>query len=123
MRLLRIHQNIWEAAMIHLSYTIKCWALGVAFFVGFYFMVLLSDPSFSKYVYILALSTVFFPIAKRAVDAMMNFFAPNTELFNGLLPSLLINILIWISTPFIVALAVIAFILYSMGVLTENIGH
>ncbi|MGP5061345.1 hypothetical protein [Psychrobacter celer] len=37
--------------MIHLSYTIKCWALGVAFFVGFYFMVLLSDPSFSKYVY------------------------------------------------------------------------
>ena len=109
--------------MIHLSYTIKCWAFGVSFFVGFYFMVLLSDPSFSKYVYILALSTVLFPIAKRAVDAMMSFFAPNTELFNGLLPSLLINILIWIFTPFIVALAVIAFILHSMGVLTENIGH
>ncbi|MGP5404134.1 hypothetical protein ACTXNH_03145 [Psychrobacter celer] len=54
---------------------------------------------------------------------MMSFFAPNTELFNGLLPSLLINILIWIFTPFIVALAVIAFILHSMGVLTENIGH
>jgi len=40
-----------------------------------------------------------------------------------LLPSLLINIVIWMLTPFIVALTVIAYVLYSMGVLTEKISH
>jgi cellulose synthase/poly-beta-1,6-N-acetylglucosamine synthase-like glycosyltransferase len=54
---------------------------------------------------------------------MTDFFTPNTVLFNGLLPSLLINVVIWILTPFIVALTVIAFVLYSMGVLTEKISH
>ena len=88
--------------MIRLSYTLKCWALGVTYFLVFYFMVVMSDPGFSKYIYMLALSTV---------------------LFNGLLPSLLINVVIWILTPFIVALTVIAFVLYSMGVLTEKISH
>lgn len=86
-------------------------------------MVVMSDPSFSKYIYMLAFSTLLFPIAKRAVDVMTDFFVPDIELFNGLLPSLLINIVIWIFTPFIVALTVIAFVLYSMGVLTEKISH
>jgi hypothetical protein len=71
----------------------------------------------------LGLSTLLFPIAKHAVDVVTDLFAPNILLFNGLLPSLLINIVIWMLTPFIVALTVIAFILYSMGVLTENISH
>lgn len=109
--------------MIRLSYTLKCWALGVTYFLVFYFMVVMSDPGFSKYIYMLALSTVLFPVAKHAVDVMTDFFTPNTVLFNGLLPSLLINVVIWILTPFIVALTVIAFVLYSMGVLTEKISH
>ena len=109
--------------MIRLSYTLKCWALGVAFFSAFYFIVVMSDPGFSKYIYILALSTLLFPIAKRSVDVMTDFFTPDVELFNGLAPSLLINIIIWIFTPFIVAITVIAFVLYSMGVLTEKISH
>ena len=109
--------------MIRLSYTLKCWALGVTYFLMFYFMVVMSDPGFSKYIYMLALSTLLFPVAKRSVDVMTDFFTPNTVLFNGLLPSLLINVVIWILTPFIVALTVIAFVLYSMGVLTEKISH
>ena len=109
--------------MIRLSYTLKCWALGVTYFLVFYFMVVMSDPGFSKYIYMLALSTVLFPLAKRSVDVMTDFFTPNTVLFNGLLPSLLINVVIWILTPFIVALTVIAFVLYSMGVLTEKVSH
>ena len=109
--------------MIRLSYTLKCWALGITYFIAFYFTVLISDPGFSKYIYMLALSTLLFPIAKRAVDVTTDFFAPNTILFNGLLSSLLINVVIWILTPFIVALTIIAFILYSMGVLTEKISH
>ncbi|MGP5132777.1 hypothetical protein ACTXKV_00890 [Psychrobacter cibarius] len=109
--------------MIRLSYTLKCWALGVTYFLVFYFMVVMSDPGFSKYIYMLALSTLLFPVAKRAVDVMTDFFTPNTVLFNGLLPSLLINVVIWILTPFIVTLTVIAFVLYSMGVLTEKISH
>ena len=109
--------------MIRLSYTLKCWALGVTFFLGFYFIVVMSDPGFNKYVYILALSTLLFPIAKRSVDVMTEFFTPDIELFDGLMPSLLINIVIWALTPFIVAITVITFVLYSMGVLTEKISH
>ena len=83
----------------------------------------MSDPSFAKYVYALALSTLLLPIAKRAVDVMSDFFAPDIELFNGLLPSILINVVIWIFTPVIVALTIVAYLLYSMGVVTENISH
>ncbi|ERL54556.1 hypothetical protein [Psychrobacter aquaticus] len=109
--------------MMYLSYTLKCWALGVTFFLVFYFMVVMSDPSFSKYLYMLALSTLLFPIAKRAIDTMTDFFTSKNVLFNGLLLSMLINIVIWIFTPFIVALTAIAFIFYSVGVLTEKISH
>lgn len=108
---------------MYLSYTLKCWALGVTFFLVFYFMIVMNDPSFSKYVYMLALSTLLFPIAKRAIDAMTDFFTSKNVLFNGLLLSMLLNIFIWIFTPFIVALTVIAFIFYSVGVLTEKISH
>ncbi|MES1964669.1 hypothetical protein M0N77_04880 [Psychrobacter sp. AH5] len=109
--------------MIRLSYTLKCWALAASFFLAFYFITLSSDLSFSKYVYILAVSSLLFPIAKRAVGVMVDAFAPNTVLFDGLLLSLSINIIIWIATPFIVSLIIIAFILYSMGVMTRNISH
>jgi len=109
--------------MIRLSYTLKCWALGITYFSVFYFLVVMSDPGFSKYLYMLALSTLLFPVAKRAVDVMTDFFTPDIELFNGLLPSILINVVIWILTPFIVAFTAIAFMLYSMGVLTERISH
>ncbi|MDN3451902.1 MULTISPECIES: hypothetical protein [unclassified Psychrobacter] len=109
--------------MIRLSYTLKCWALSITYFSVFYFMVVMSDPSFSKYIYMLALSTLLFPIAKRAVDVMTDFFTPDIELFNGLLPSILINVVIWLFTPVIVALTIFAFTLYSMGVLTEKISH
>ncbi|WP_201538637.1 hypothetical protein [Psychrobacter immobilis] len=109
--------------MTRLSYTLKCWVLGIGFFLVFYFMVVMSDPSFSKYIDMLALSTLLFPVAKHAVDVMTDFFAPDTELFNGLLPLVLINIVIWMLTPFIMAFTVIAFILYNMGVLTEKLSH
>lgn len=109
--------------MISLSYTLKCWALGITFFLMFYFIVLVSVPSFSEYIYMLGLNTLLFPIAKHAIDVVTALFAPNTLLFNGLLPSLLINVVIWMLTPFIVALTVMAFIFYSMGVMTENISH
>ncbi len=59
--------------MIRLSYTLKCWALGVTYFLVFYFMVVMSDPGFSKYIYMLALSTLLFPVAKRSVDVMTDF--------------------------------------------------
>ena len=109
--------------MIRLSYTLKCWALSITYFLIFYFMVVMSDPSFSKYIYILALSTLLFPIAKRAIDVMVDFFAPNTVLFSGLVSSILINVVIWMFTPFIVALTVITFMFYSMGVMTERVRH
>lgn len=109
--------------MMYLSYTLKCWVLGVTFFLVFYFMVVMSDPSFSKYLYMLALSTLLFPIAKRAIDVITDFFTSKNVLFDGLLLSMLINIIIWVFTPFIVALTVIAFICYSVGVMTEHIRH
>ena len=109
--------------MIRVSYTLKCWMLGITYFSVFYFIVVMSDPSFAKYAYALALSTLLFPIAKRAVDVMTDFFAPDIELFNGLLPSILINVVIWIFTPVIVAFTIVAYLLYSMGVMTENISH
>ena len=107
--------------MIRLSYTLKCWALGIMYYLGFHFIVLSSNPDFAKYIYILVISTLLFPIAKRAVDVVSDFIAPHTIIFNGLLSSLLINIVIWLLTPFIVALTLIAFLFYGMGVLTENI--
>ena len=107
--------------MIRLSYTLKCWALGITYYLGFYFIVLSSNPDFAKYLYILAISTLLFPIAKRAVDVVTDFIAPHTIIFNGLLSSLLINIVIWVLTPFIVALTLIALLFYGMGVVTENI--
>lgn len=116
-------KNYGGTAMMYLSYTLKCWALGVTFFLVFYFMVVMSDPSFSKYIYMLALSTLLFPIAKRAIDAMTDFFTSKNVLFDSLLLSMLLNIIIWIFTPFIVALTVIAFICYSIGVMTEHIRH
>lgn len=109
--------------MRYLSYTLKCWALGVTFFLVFYFMMVMSDPSFSKYLHMLALSTVLFPIAKRTIDAITDFFTSNNVLFNSLLPAMMLNIVIWIFTPFIVALTVVAFICYSLGMLTEHISH
>ncbi len=108
---------------MYLSYTLKCWALGVTFFLVFYFAVVMSDPSFSKYLYMLTLSTLLFPIAKRAIDATTDFFTSKNVLFNGLLLSMLVNIVIWVFTPFIVALTAIAFICYSVGVMTEHIRH
>ncbi|OXL25168.1 hypothetical protein [Psychrobacter sp. DAB_AL32B] len=107
--------------MIRLSYTLKCWALGVFFYVGFYAIVLTSNPDFAKYIYILGVSTLLFPIAKRAVDVVTDFIAPHTIIFNGLLSSLLINIVIWVFTPFIIALTLFALFFYAMGVMTENI--
>ena len=109
--------------MIRLNYTLKCWGLGVSFFLAFYFIIVVSDPNFSKYVYMLAISTLLFPLAKHAIDVMTDFFAPDLKLFNGLLQSLLINIMIWVFTPFIIAMTVITFMFYSMGVLTEKIRH
>ncbi|MGP9493094.1 hypothetical protein [Psychrobacter sp. AOP7-B1-24] len=109
--------------MIRLSYTLKCWMLGITYFLVFYFMVIMSDPSFSKYIYMLALSTLLFPIAKRAIDVAAESLVPNITLFNGLLSSLFINVIIWLCTPFIVALTVITFVFYSMGVMTERVRH
>ncbi|WP_289047679.1 hypothetical protein [uncultured Psychrobacter sp.] len=103
------------------SYTLKCWALGISYYVGFYFIVLSSNPDFAKYPYILAVSTLLFPIAKRAVDVITDFIAPHSIIFNGLLSSLLINIVIWVLTPFIVTMTLIALLFYAMGVVTENI--
>ncbi|WP_296244855.1 MULTISPECIES: hypothetical protein [unclassified Psychrobacter] len=107
--------------MIRFSYTLKCWALGIAYLLGFYFIVLSSNPDFAKYLYILAVSTLLFPIAKRAVDVVTDFIAPHTIIFNGLLSSLLINIVIWVLTPIIVALTFVALFFYTMGVITENL--
>jgi len=109
--------------MIRLSYTLKCWALGLTYFTVFYFLVVRSDPSFGKYLYMLALSTLLFPIAKRAVDVVTDSLTPDIELFDGLLPSILINVVIWILTPFIAAMTIIAFILYNMGLWSEKISH
>ena len=109
--------------MIRVSYTLKCWMLGITYFSVFYFIVVMSDPSFAKYLYALALSTLLFPIAKRAVDVMVEFFAPDTVLFSGLISSILINVVIWMFTPFIVALTIITLMFYGMGVMTERVRH
>ena len=107
--------------MIRLSYTLKCWALSVTFYTVFYFGILTSDPSFSKYIYILGISTLLFPIAKRTVDLVGDSLAPNVVIFGGLLSSLLINIVIWILTPFITVFACIIFLFYCLNILRENI--
>ena len=107
--------------MIRLSYTLKCWALGIMYSLGFHFLVLSSNPDFAKYSYILAISTLLLAVAKRAVDVVSDFIAPHTIIFNGLLSSLLINIVIWLLTPFIVALTRSAFLFYGMGVITKKI--
>lgn len=109
--------------MTRLSYTLKCWALGLAFFIAFYALVLTSDPSFDKYTYLLGLSTLLFPVAKHGVNVLIDFFDSDLELSNSLLSSLVINIVIWLFTPFIAAMMVMAFVFYSMGVLTESISH
>ncbi|HSP86047.1 MAG TPA: hypothetical protein VLN09_09975 [Psychrobacter sp.] len=100
--------------MIRLSYTLKCWVLSAAFLIGFYTIVLTSNPDFAKYNYILAVSTLLFPIAKRAIDVVTDFISPHTTLFSGILSSLLINVAIWIFTPVIVAF--IVFVFYAMGI-------
>ena len=107
--------------MIRLSYTLKCWALSIVFYSVFYFAVLMTDPDFSKYNYMLALSTLLFPIAKRAIDVLSDSLRPNLDMFDGFLSPLLINITIWIFTPFIVFLTLIAFLAYSMGVMKRNL--
>ena len=107
--------------MIRLSYTLKCWALSVAFYAVFYFAILTSDPNFSKHIYFLAVSTLLFPIAKRIIDVVSDSLAPNVVLFNGLLSSLLINIVIWIFTPFITIFALIVFSFYGLNILKRNL--
>ena len=106
--------------MIRLSYSLKCWALSITFFTVFYFGVLIGDPSFDKYTYVLAVSTLLFPISKRIVDVISDSVAPNIILFNGLLSSLLINIVIWLLTLFIAALTLIGFIFYSANILKKR---
>ena len=56
--------------MIRFSYTLKCWALGITYYLGFYFIVLSSNPDFAKYLYILAVSTLLFPIAKSGLQTL-----------------------------------------------------
>ncbi len=107
--------------MIRLSYTLKCWALSTIFYSVFYFGLIPSITSLDKYLTILGLSTLFFPIAKRAIDVIGYSLAPNVEIFNGLLLSLLLNIIIWILTPFIATLAIIAFASHSITVLKRNL--
>ena len=107
--------------MIRFSYTIKCWALSTIFYLVFYFAVLMTDPDFIKYNYMLALSTLLFPISKRAIDVLSDSLRPNFDMFDGFLSPLLINITIWIFTPFIVFLTLIAFLAYSTGVMKRNL--
>ena len=107
--------------MIRLSYTLKCWTLSITFYGVFYFGILPSAPDFSKYSIILGVSTLLFPISKRAVDVVGDSLAPNVEIFNGLLWSLLLNIVIWILTPFIATLALFAFAFYSANILRKNL--
>ncbi len=106
--------------MIHLSYIFKCLALSITFFAVFYFGVLLVDPSFGKYTLTLGISTLLFPIVKVAIDIVKDAIAPNYVMFNGPLTSLLINVTIWLLTPFLIVLALVAFLFYSMGILKEN---
>ncbi|NRD70757.1 hypothetical protein HQR03_09450 [Psychrobacter okhotskensis] len=107
--------------MIRLSYTLKCWALSIVFYSVFYFAVLMTDPDFGKYNYMLALSTLLFPISKRAIDVLSDSLRLDFDMFDGFLSPLLINITIWIFTPFIVFLTLIAFLAYSMGVMKRNL--
>lgn len=109
-----------ELPVIHLSYIFKCLALSITFFAVFYFAVLLVDPSFDKYTLTLGISTLLFPIVKCAIDIVKDAVAPNYVMFNGALSSLLINITIWLLTPFLIVISAVAFLFYSMGVLKEN---
>lgn len=107
--------------MIRMSYTLKCWALSITYYVVFYFGIFPSDPTFSKYIYPLAISTLSFPIAKHVVDIVSDALAPNVIIFNGLLLSLLINIVIWILTPIITILTLVVFLFHSLIVLKNNV--
>ncbi len=109
--------------MLRMSYTLKCWALGITFFVLFYFGILTSDPSSSSYFYLLAVSTLLFPIAKRVVDVVGEYLIPDIDMFNGLLSAIIINILIWFLTPFIAVLALLSFIFYSVYTLNSSHSH
>ena len=107
--------------MIRLSYSVKCLFLGLTFYAVFYFLIVPSAPSFSKYVYFLAVSTLLFPIAKRLTNAAADSLAPNVVLFGGLLTSLLITIIIWILTPFIILFALVVFSFYGLNILKKNL--
>ncbi|MBO1530104.1 hypothetical protein J3492_02615 [Psychrobacter sp. F1192] len=109
--------------MLRLNYTLKCWSLGIIFFTLFYFGILANDPSLNKYLYSLAISTVLFPIAKQAVDVVGEYINPDIDMFNGLLSALLINILIWIFTPFIAAFALLSFLFYSIYTFKDSLSN
>ena len=107
--------------MIRFSYTLKCWTLSTVFYSVFYFSVLMTDPDFGKYNHMLALSTLLFPISKRAIDVLSDSLKLDFDMFDGFLSPLLINITIWLLTPFIVFLTFIAFLAYGMGVVKRNL--
>ncbi|WP_201607684.1 hypothetical protein [Psychrobacter okhotskensis] len=109
--------------MIRLSYTLKCWGLSIVFYSVFYFAVLMTDPDFGKYNYMLALSTLLFPLSKRAIDVLSDSLRLDFDMFDGFLSPLLINITIWLFTPFIVFLTFIAFLAYGMGVIKGNLNN
>lgn len=109
--------------MLRLSYTLKCWALSTIFFTLYYFGIMKNDPSLTKYTYLLIISTLLFPIAKHAVDVVGEYLIPDIDIFNGLLSSILINLLIWFFTPFIAALAILSFLFYTVYTLKNSANH
>lgn len=101
--------------MLRVSYSIKCWLLSFSFYIMFYFIIYAQGHASIEQLYLLAVSTLLFPISRRIIDILCDALIPNTSIFNGLLLPLIINSLIWLLTPFIVSLTLISFIFYAIS--------
>lgn len=69
------------------------------------------------------MSSLLFPIAKQVMDVVEEYLMPDVGILNGLLPSLLINIVIWFFAPFIALLALLSFLFYSVYTLASPHSH
>ena len=109
--------------MLQVSYSIKCWLLSFSFYMMFYFIVFANGYASIELLYLLGVSTLLFPISKRIIDALCDTLIPNTALFHGLLLPFIINSLIWLLTPFIIALTLVVYTVCAISKSINPISH
>jgi len=115
--------GVMRSHMLQVSYSIKCWLLSFSFYMMFYFIVFAKGYASIELLYLLGVSTLLFPISKRIIDALCDTLIPNTALFHGLLLPFIINSLIWLLTPFIIALTLVVYTVCAISKSINPISH